>query len=425
MEQSRPELSTPDAIREALVGIGSCSGLEIPSGFIESFLDGNVRAEDSSLAGTVMSKLMLQYRLPPHVFVKYRAALKESFSNLTWENVRQVWPQCDSLRAVPSKDMDVPYVSRSFIDRVFERMRDAEWTNIDLAQLTQPSFVRSSMEVAQYFLGAVRNEAERGMRGESTHGQVELVWVAFRLSVVVVVMEMKRKGFALDNYAQLMGELKGIRLFTCLMQKNPGVMGLALTLTKAAAFTNAESRCPVDVIRGLMANKDGWIFMDHDVKANTFAISSTLVIDDHKTTVTIQNRIVGMRLMWLMFLDGYCSAVRAMQVRSQATVERIETELCPPADRKRKSEATNEILQKRLADRQSILSRWTNVANLAFQARSQALAAEFDTAFEETMKLLHTSIDAVPEYYSKPFDVYAAWKELEGSSEHMLKKWKF
>ncbi|KAJ3169082.1 hypothetical protein HDU87_000867 [Geranomyces variabilis] len=290
--------------------------------------------------------------------------------------------------------MEVPYVSKSFINRVFERMRDAERTNRPLDRVDKAAQLvhwmsAVTIEIAQYFLGAICNEAEKAMRGEFSRGQVEFVWVAFRLSVVVV-MEMKRKGFETDNYAQLMGELQ------------------------AAAFTNAGSRCPVDVVRGMMANKDGWIFMDYDVQANAFAVSTTLAIDMHNEDLTIENRIVGMRLMWQMFLHGY-----VMQIE-----EDLKANL-PKPGQKRKAEPSVETLEKNLINRRTSAAKWQRVAALALQAKNSANTAESDKEFEATMALLHQSIEAVPEHYAKPFDVYAACKEREADSEALLKKRKF
>ncbi|KAI9009412.1 hypothetical protein BC832DRAFT_363536 [Gaertneriomyces semiglobifer] len=225
------------------------------------------------------------------------------------------------------------------------------------------------------------------MRGELSHGQVEFVWVAFKICVVVV-MEMKRKGYATENYARLMGELE------------------------AVAFTNVTNQTPTELVRGLMANKD----------------------DAHNRTQMLENRTTGVRLMWQMMLHGYTTAVTSMQRRSKATLGKITAELeamsnYVPAQKSAEGSSSTkrrrvepESLKKAFGDRKVSTSKWDRVAALAFQAKTIAESTDSDEGFDEAMSLLHQSIKSLPEYYVKPFDVHELWLEAEATIPDMLKK---
>ncbi|KAJ3009424.1 hypothetical protein HKX48_007941 [Thoreauomyces humboldtii] len=271
--QQAPAIETEADSRAALQ---DPSPLPLSDDFLDKLVAGTPLSADEGAAAQLFMEFMLKYRLPSEQFVKCRGQYHycQERSNLA--------------------------VSDAFVDRVLQRMRDVELTNRPLADITKAAQLVHWMgtittEVARHFDGALRNEAEKSMRGEFSHGQVEFVWVAFQMCVVVI-LEMKRKGLDAENYAQLMGELE------------------------AAAFTNAMHGTTVDVILGLMANKDGWLFMNYDANTNEFAMSSTLQIDAHNSSTKLQNRVTAVCLMWSMFLQGYCNAVVAMQRRSVATV---------------------------------------------------------------------------------------------------------
>ncbi|KAI9088771.1 hypothetical protein DFS34DRAFT_598214 [Phlyctochytrium arcticum] len=220
-----------------------------------------------------------------------------------------------------------------------------------------------------HYDGALRNEAERSMRGQLFNGQVEFVWACFSLCVFVV-MEMKRKGFESENYAQLMGELE------------------------AAAFTNYGNRTTVENVLGVMANKDGWIFMAYDTAANTFQVSRTLNINSPDDLERINARATCSSVSVVWFLQGYCTAVVAMQKRSRATCRQIEDEIkytVPTAN-----EAKRRIILISPQDPQALSTRRGSAGTYAFQAKSMALEAKNATEFDNALALLQK---AIPEHY--------------------------
>ncbi|KAJ3184652.1 hypothetical protein HDU87_004055 [Geranomyces variabilis] len=352
--------------------------------FVSQLLDGKLPPTDHGAGAALLMKLLLNYRLPPEQFINYRGAYQEP------ANRPYATPE-----HIPILKLRAPVVSDAFLDSVFARMRDVELTNRTLGEIDKESQLvhwmsAVTIEVARYFEGAMRNEAERSLRGEISRGQVEFVWVAFRMCVVVV-MEMKKKGFETSNHAQLMGELE------------------------AAAFSNVINRTSVDTVLGLMANKDGWIFMSYDTRANTFKMSETLLVDKRDPQNKVRNRAFAIRLMWSMFLDGYCNAVTAMQKRSLATCLQLEGDLENPAvllqeSKRRKFEEDSDAKRKSdLAERRASADKWHNVAMLAFQSKQCALSATNADGFENALRLLHESISKIPEFYVKPIDIHEQW----------------
>ncbi|KAI8998069.1 hypothetical protein BC832DRAFT_251525 [Gaertneriomyces semiglobifer] len=376
-ERTKPELRSDVAVQQELRRLAGETPL--PDDYFKEVFAGKLR-EDQGRGAALVLKLMLKFRLPTEHFVKYRDAFKKSLSDLTWNQIVQVYPQYKTPHMIPLLTQDVWYVSDKFLEDVLAAMWKAEKTTVSLVEVKKESELVHWMsavvlEIANYFEGAVRNEPEKSMRGSLSQGRVEFVWVAVRLCVLIV-LEMNASGFDTDNYAQIMAELE------------------------AGAYSNVLERISVDTIYGLLANKDGWIFVEYYPNLNQFKISRALQVDDRDPDCRVQNRCTGIRLLWGLFVKGYCKAVGAMQQRSKATLEQVEdelrllgaegyTEASISARRRPRIVYTRDQLEQEMKERKDSSAKWDATAQFAFQALRASETAQTDQDFEKAVRCLH------------------------------------